>query len=846
MMREIKARVQLKNWAKRAMMSLNSKTNDDIQKNRNLLLALFSFVLAYGAKNIVIDNVEKYDLKENPIWINIQKMFALIDYHIDLDKIDNQILHEYLTEIHRLCADNYDCIDNILGWVYQYMNINWEENKNKDTQFFTDQYMVKYLVDNTLSKVKNIDQYYCIDPACGGGNFLVELIQNLYEKKKWNKENFIKYIQEYIVGYDLDKCLTLLCVININLKLLELDVINIEEAFQTVFNIYYDDNNSYGSLLKNDKIINNKVIRVCDKVEVDYNSVFCNRYTVLITNPPFKGRREQNKEIRDYLTTYYGLSKGDICNAFIMRLFDLVQENGVATYVSQNGWMYLESYGNLRKHMLTSGSFHEIIDMGSGAFYDLSGEKANVSLFVYSKGNGHEKNIINIYDIKSLSYEEKNIALNDESKMKNYLNTANVQDILLDKYCCIEYVTKGSVKEAFSKYQSYSSYAKPMQGTSTGDSEMFVKFYWEVEGDDWISVSKGGGYSKWSGLNRYKVKWGNDGEEIKNHPKSVLRNTKFFEKTELVYSDTGTSGLSVRLLKEKQIFIASGPGIMIYEGDKYNHLAFLNSRIASYYIKVLTPKLTISATYIGKIPCVKEVLFDEEIRQWAMNAVLLKEQYNKKRPINIEYYPNNYVENNSVYMFAVNDFLNDLEIELERLKIEAKINNKIMKYYELDDTDLKNIYDKVGQIPYEIDNQDMISIKELDLVISKSLDNNCCIKPSRTNKQSLGYEGVLEMLAVNYKMNPVKTFDYITKNIKLLSKTINIYFKHTLHRIKLIQVGFGNPDKCNQVHGIEAIILRDINEFALKFDLKNWSNQEVFKWHYNAFLKKPIFTKGED
>jgi hypothetical protein len=48
-----------------------------------------------------------------------------------------------------------------------------------------------------------------------------------------------------------------------------------------------------------------------------------------------------------------------------------------------------------------------------------------------------------------------------------------------------------------------------MQGTSTGNNTEFVKFAWEVNGSpDWKLVSKGGGFSKWVGLNYYKVHWG--------------------------------------------------------------------------------------------------------------------------------------------------------------------------------------------------------------------------------------------------------------------------------------------------------------------------------------------------
>lgn len=106
-----------------------------------------------------------------------------------------------------------------------------------------------------------------------------------------------------------------------------------------------------------------------------------------------------------------------------------------------------------------------------------------------------------------------------------------------------------------------------MQGTSTGNAEELVGYFWEHFNDsDWVMVSNGGGYCRWQGLNNRVVKWGKDGEYIKNQKGSALRNVKYFPVTQMVYSDTGTAGLNVRVLLDNQIFIASGPGIRIIKG----------------------------------------------------------------------------------------------------------------------------------------------------------------------------------------------------------------------------------------------------------------------------------------
>lgn len=130
----------------------------------------------------------------------------------------------------------------------------------------------------------------------------------------------------------------------------------------------------------------------------------------------------------------------------------------------------------------------------------------------------------------------------------------------------------------------YGDYGIPMQGTSTGDAARLIGYYWEHLNDpEWVPVSKGGSYSRWCGLNSYVLKWGADGEYIRTTKGSALRNTKYFDRTSLVYSDTGTSGFNARLLEEGQLFVASGPGIRDVQGSPYAHLSLLNSRVFSYY-----------------------------------------------------------------------------------------------------------------------------------------------------------------------------------------------------------------------------------------------------------------------
>lgn len=838
-----KFRNELKRWAQDIILEIKNRDEMEYKQYINFILSLFSTILLYRSENKKLIIKEKKDLYNDWLYNRLVEQFNRIDIKVDLNNINKIFINNLIDQIYNLIDVGYDDIDNMLAWLYQYLNINRNDNDIKDTQFFTDQYMVNYLVNNALNELESCYDYYSLDPACGGGNFIIVLIDKIYKTRKWSDELFVDYIEKYVYGYDIDQTLALICIINVNLKLIELGVMPLEQVCKRKFNIYSDTNNNVGSLLKYNDAINHKIVNMSDFTELDFNIIFNKKYKLILTNPPFKGRRLQDKFIRDYINENYDRAQGDICIAFIERIYDLLEAGGIAAYVSQNTWMYLHSFKELRKRLLTDGSIVSLVDLGPNSFIDLSGEKANIALMVYC--NSIQSNKINVYNMSNLTYKQKNLLLTSE-KLSEVLKVVNVSDILKDNDYRIDYRSEGKIRRAFEMYKTYGEYAKPMQGTSTGDNSKFVKYHWEVTGTDWIFVSKGGGYCKWSGLNLYKVKWGKDGEEVKKHPKSVVRNTKFFDSTNLVYSDTGTSGLSVRLLKPNQIFIASGPGIYITGGDKYCHLAFLNSRIASFYIKVLTPKLTISAMYIAKLPVVKEILYDDEISNLSKKTVVLKEKFNQKRPIDFEFHAEKYLINESIYKYVVEDFCDDLRIELERLRVETMINNKIIEYFNFDSSDVQTINDLVGENPYEIDLCTDYDLELLDTMISKMLDFNCCVKSSRINKQSLGIEGILEMLAVNQGYNPQKICEFIINNTCCMKKTLLKYYKYTLHRIKLCEINYLNSKQyAIDIENLRKIINNDISIYKLKIDDINWLNKELYNWHYNAFLKKPIITQGE-
>jgi hypothetical protein len=135
-----------------------------------------------------------------------------------------------------------DDVDDIISWSYQFLKkdlekfafkrIGKDNAKIEDsdllftTQFFTDKYMVKYLVNESLSGFDkaNIRKVVVIDSASGGGNFLnysFECLYNLYKKSNpnWSNQRIVDTILiSSIVGYDLDSNLSKIASLSLFVK----------------------------------------------------------------------------------------------------------------------------------------------------------------------------------------------------------------------------------------------------------------------------------------------------------------------------------------------------------------------------------------------------------------------------------------------------------------------------------------------------------------------------------------------------------------------------------------------------------------------------------------------------
>lgn len=710
------------------------------------------------------------------------------------------------------------------------------------TQFFTDSYMVEYLLDKVFEIYSDVENVLFVDPASGGGNFLaltyVRLYKWYYTKGININEISCKIFNNNILGYDLD--FELSEIANLSLFLLAYN----KDGYDSVDNIY-----NFGGLISDCKgFFSNKINSNTiggESFESILNIAKSERkHIVYVTNPPFMGKRDMDSCLKSYLQAQLPITKGDMCFSFMLRIMQNLRKDDTMAVVAQNGWMNLSSLKEFRLYLLNNFCLLNCIDLGSNAFKNINGEKTNVVLAVFTKKESRfAKTLSSFGNLRSLPLSEKidaiktgdysiyNIDIEEFRRNNNFeFNYQLVEDLQL-----------------IDKYSKYGDYAKCMQGTSTGNNQTMVKYIWEIDTPEWKLASKGGGFSKWEGLNYYKVKWGENGELIKNQQGGVLRNPKEIPFTQLVFSDTGTLGLNVRIKLQDQVFIASGPGIKVLKGDVLCHLAFLNSKLASYFMKIINPKFTISGGYIQKLPVARGILENEEIRTLSQMCLNLKFEYLRNKLPNSEYKHVDYSAITNVQSYIESCIKSDFQNMYERLVAERLIDSIILSEYKLSKR-LKQDYLKYMSGYEEHDDVSCyVDIKMLDLYLSKMLGASCFPLGRKVEGKLIGSENCLEILSYQTKCSCSRLIECIYNHVYELNEIIKLYKYDLIHKVILHICGIDdlthvipvsvNIEKLNELIKIKYPLIfnqLEVNKEVLATVLENTHNK--------VFFNKPILT----
>ena len=652
----------------------------------------------------------------NALYDILPGMFQRIADYTELLLPDN-LLREG-SVIGRMIADidEDDWCDQvqIIGWLYQYYNAEKKDavfaalKKNvkitKDnipaaTQLFTPDWIVRYMVENSLGRLwleghpneklqaewkyylpeaeqeesvkveldklrkdrqsLNPEEIRCIDPCMGSGHilaYLFDVLMQIYGDYGYTTSEAVQSIVEKnLYGLDIDDRAAQLAYFTVMMKARSYDrrffsrhiqpnVMAIQESnwlggsypldmgdflqskeHQDTLNYLLEafvDAKEYGSILQLEdrdyvgllktwetmadatagnvnmllwfEEVKHKVLKLIQQA-----ILLTQKYDVVVTNPPYMNPSNAKEKLAKYAKNEYPDSKGDLFAIFIEKCLQSTSEQGYTAVVTMQSWMFLSSYEKLREKLLKK-QIDSLIQIGYNSFPELNSKVVQADAVVLCNHPAIKKGIYLDLTRKYPQSYDKEKAFFQEKACGYYIaqqeNFAKIPGMPIIYWMSKQMLALFDGKRLSSSYEL-------SNGICPGDSNLFIKAWYELNvtsiNKDWYFLSKGGDYRKWFGNLDYVINYKDNGDVISQHHATILRSPEYFFRSGIVWTRITSSISSFRWLPKGNLVSDAGP--IIYANTPAL-LSFLNSKVGTSVIKMLSPTLNLQVGTIKKLP----------------------------------------------------------------------------------------------------------------------------------------------------------------------------------------------------------------------------------------------------
>jgi len=634
-----------------------------------------------------------------------------------IPKLSTQVITQIIRIMNELADTVLHC-DDALSWFYHYFQA-WRRTTRSSSQknlnqhiiansIYTPQWMCAFLIDNSLGrywidrypesglfrqnqytiptkyqtsvriKDRPLDQLRIIDPACGGGNFLLLLLRKLTEMYQerhsdWNMIDILSAIlSNNLFGQDINDQaieLTIIAIYFLAIKLLvntsDLTVSQANTQFSSIID-KYDNINCTGKYPYGWLAIGNH-----DQISPD-------TYDIIITNPPFGTplRSEQTRLKQVYPDAYK-----DLISLFINQAINQLHEGGLIAMVTNTGLLALSKFSKFRQQILLEQvMIRHLIPLGLAALPDAR----TIPLLTILEARTPDDNATGLYlpmqqDASSEYPESYYQSLLTEAI--NTLRTRNIADtiwktiqqshFMILPRSRIDLTLQTNLAELYSWFQSRprldrtqlstkeklhslgSQLARVYQGIATGNNQKYLRFWFEIptnlirlissdatptdladQQPHYIPYSKGGGYIRYYNMNPYVLRWDEPTAERINKD-GELRNMSLQGKADLHWS---------LISKPRARFCLSPRGMMTdvasmsirvesEEFSRYALLAYLNSKLGTFFGRLQSQDRKWQVGNIARFPIPIDLLQNEQLDKLAVEAILLRKYWDSFNPV---------------------------------------------------------------------------------------------------------------------------------------------------------------------------------------------------------------------
>lgn len=382
--------------------------------------------------------------------------------------------------------------------------------------------------------------------------------------------------------------------------------------------------------------------------------VLAQKYNVVVTNPPYMGSNGMNAKLAEYVKRNYADEKNDLFSVFVKQCTFMSKVNGFYAMITQPSILFLSSFEQLRKKLVTRQTIQSLLHMGRGIFGIDFGStsfiirKSTLPLYKGEYFRLHERTFqyIDPDDIKEIYLKavknpqytfnfsnyttdivrkNDNIVSSSEKELKIRFSSYQANFSKIPGSPIAYWVSRDFLKN-FQSMDNVGKYINPRIGLITGNNDRFLRLWTEVKffrigfnindvqtsidsNKKWFPYQKGGDNRYWYGNIEYIINWENDGYEVKfnndynGRVRSHNYNGEYSFITCLTWNSVTSGNFSCRFVPKGFLFDAAGPICKVLDKKNiYLFLGFLNTKISQIYLSIINPTINFHPGYIEAIP----------------------------------------------------------------------------------------------------------------------------------------------------------------------------------------------------------------------------------------------------
>ncbi|EGZ6642658.1 BREX-1 system adenine-specific DNA-methyltransferase PglX, partial [Escherichia coli] len=325
--------------------------------------------------------------------------------------------------------------------------------------------------------------------------------------------------------------------------------------------------------------------------------ILAQRYDAVVANPPYMGSKGMNGELKEFAKNNFPDSKSDLFAMFIERGFLWLKNAGFNSMVTMQSWMFLSSFENMRKNILTNYTIETMVHMGNGVMKIAFGTNATVFRNTNTPSYKGSFSYAENDDINEKGYPEEFPVKNE--RLKN----ATASDFKkIPGYPIAYWLPNLSI---FNNMKA-SDLCKSGGRCKTHNDSKYVRYFWEVDmnSSKWRPFEKGGEYRKWYGNNYYIIDWSSAAQQFYASNGGMINN-QFLNRTGITWQTVTSKKNAFRLKQKSSIYSSVSPCLFFEKDDKndiLNTLASLNSEVIAYIMKAVNPTLQANPGDVLKLP----------------------------------------------------------------------------------------------------------------------------------------------------------------------------------------------------------------------------------------------------